>query len=60
MTNSNENIDKLIRSLDITWFEVWTKIDTLLSYDNRMPTMIKIHLLSLDTLLISKQLWKTE
>lgn len=60
MTNSNENIDKLIRSLDITWFEVWTKIDTLLSYDNRMPMMIKIHLLSLDTLLISKQLWKTE
>ena len=44
--------------MGISWFGVWAKIDSFLTYDSRMPTSIKIHLLSLDNNLISKQLWR--
>lgn len=44
--------------MGVSWFGVWAKIDNFLTYDSRMPTSIKLHLLSLDTSLISKQLWR--
>lgn len=58
VTNSSENIDKLLHELKVSWYELWVKIDSLLTYDVRMPVLIKLHLLSVDTALISKHLWR--
>jgi hypothetical protein len=58
VTNLSESIEKLLSELQVPWFELWAKIDCLLSYDVRMPISIKLHLLSIDTSLISKQLWR--
>lgn len=44
----------------VSWFCLWSKIDSFMTYDTRMPISIKLHLLSLDNNLVSKQLWKKQ
>lgn len=48
-----------MKNLGLDHFSVWAKIDSVLKYDNRMPSSIKVHLLSLETSMISKKLWES-
>lgn len=57
VTNQQGSFENLVSLLSLSWFSVWSKIDSVLKYDTRMPTSIKVHLLSLETTLVSKRLW---
>ena len=51
-------IEETIKNFGISWFHLWSKIDSVLKYNEKMPREIKFHLLSLETSIVSSYLWK--
>ena len=60
VTNQNGCFENLVNAFSLTWFSVWSKIDLFMKYDSRMQNSIKVHLLSLETSMISKKLWSSQ
>lgn len=53
-------IAKLIELADIEWYHLWRVCDYFLRYDRAMPNSLKMHVLDLETRVVSMEVWKLE
>lgn len=45
--NVNQNsLENLVKNFQLSWLDIWEKIDLTLRYDSAMPRSIKEHLLA--------------
>jgi hypothetical protein len=50
----------MIELAEIDWYHMWRTTDYFLKYDRNMPNGLKMHILDLETRIVSMELWKTE
>jgi hypothetical protein len=54
------SLAKMIEMADLDWYHLWRVTDYFLKYDRNMPNALKMHILDLETRIVSMELWKTE
>lgn len=53
-------MSKMIQIAEIDWYQLWRVTDYFLRYDRNMPNALKMHILDMETRIISMELWKDE
>jgi hypothetical protein len=49
---------KMVEFADVEWYHLWRVTDYFLKYDKNMPNSLKMHILDIETRIVSMELWR--